>query len=120
MITALHVIAVPLDKPLEAPLFDQEERAAASLAEAKLLATEHGVEVEAVMVRGRGIGVAVVEEAKARDVDLIVMGSSPRWRRQSRFFGPTVEHVLKRAHCEVMVIAYPQGVLEDEAATLAL
>ena len=46
------------------------------------------------MVRGRGIGVAVVEEAKARDADLIVMGSSPRWRRQSRFFGPTVEHVL--------------------------
>jgi APA family basic amino acid/polyamine antiporter len=118
-ITALHVIVVPLDSPLDAPLLDQEERAAASLAEAKLLAEEHGVEVEGVMVRGRGIGAVVVEEAKARDADLIVMGSSPRWRRQSRFFGPTVEHVLKRAHCEVMVIAYPQGVLEDEAATLA-
>jgi basic amino acid/polyamine antiporter, APA family len=119
MITALHVIVVPLDSALDAPLFDHEERAAASLAEAKLLATEHGVTVEGVMVRGRGIGATVVEEARDRGADLIVMGSSPRWRRQSRFFGPTVEYVLKRADCEVMVIAYPQGVLDDEAATLA-
>ena len=42
------------------------------------------------------------------------MGSSPRWRRQSRFFSPTVDYVLRHADCEVMVIAYPQGVLEDE------
>jgi nucleotide-binding universal stress UspA family protein len=42
------------------------------------------------------------------------MGSSPRWRRQSRFFSPTVDYVLRHAPCEVMVIAYPQGLLEAE------
>ena len=47
--------------------------------------------------------------------DLIILGSAPRWRRQSRFFSPTVDYVLRKASCEVMVIAYPQGVLEDEA-----
>jgi APA family basic amino acid/polyamine antiporter len=118
-ITALHVIVVPLSAPVDAPLEEEEERAARSLAEARQLAAEHGVEVEGVIVRARAIGAAVVEEATSRGADLIVMGSSPRWRRQSRFFGPTVEHVLRRANCEVMVIAYPQGVLEDEAATLA-
>jgi len=46
--------------------------------------------------------------------DLIVLGSAPRWRRQSRFFSPTVDYVLRRAPCEVMVVAYPQGVLEEE------
>jgi APA family basic amino acid/polyamine antiporter len=118
-ITALHVVAVPLDRPLDADEFDAEERATASLAEAKLLASEHGVEVSERLARGRSIGAAIVEEADALDADLIVLGSSPRWRRQSRFFSPTVEHVLKRAPCEVMVIAYPQGVLEEEAeATL--
>jgi basic amino acid/polyamine antiporter, APA family len=117
-ITALHVVRVPLDRPLDSPLAEEEDRAARSIADAKELAEEHGVEVEGEVVRARGIGAAVVDEAEKRDVDLIVMGSSPRWRRQSRFFGPTVEHVLKRAGCEVMVIAYPQGVLEDEAATL--
>jgi basic amino acid/polyamine antiporter, APA family len=53
-----------------------------------------------------------VEEAKARDVDLIVVGSSPRWRRQSRFFSPTVDFVLRRAPCEVLVVAFPEGVFE--------
>jgi APA family basic amino acid/polyamine antiporter len=115
-ITALHVVRVPLDKPLDAELFDEEERAESSLAEARILASEHGVEVEGVIVRGRAIGQAVVEEAETRGVDLIIMGSSPRWRRQSRFFSPTVDFVLRKAPCEVMVIVYPQGVLEDEEA----
>jgi nucleotide-binding universal stress UspA family protein len=91
-----------------------EERGETSIAEAKLLATEHGVDVEGVVVRGRAIGRAVVEEARARGVDLIMMGSSSRWRRRSGLFGPTVEYVLKNAPCEVMVIAFPSGVLEEE------
>jgi APA family basic amino acid/polyamine antiporter len=113
-VSALHVITVPLDKPLDDPMIEAEERAEASLAEAKLLAAEHGVTVEGKIVRARSIGEAIVEEAKKEGVDLIVMGSAPRWRRQSRFFSPTVDYVLRNAPCEVMVIAYPQGVLEEE------
>jgi len=117
-VSALHVIAVPLDKPLEADMVEAEERAEASLAEAELLAAEHGVTVEGKVVRSRSIGEAIVEEARKEGVDLIVMGSSPRWRRQSRFFSPTVDYVLRHAPCEVMVIAYPQGVLEEEAISV--
>lgn len=113
-IIALHVVRVPLDQPLEAQLVDAEERAEASLAEAKLLAAELDVTVDGVIARARAIGEAVVEAAREQDADLIVMGSSPRWRRQSRFFSPTVDYVLRHADCEVMVIAYPQGVLEEE------
>jgi nucleotide-binding universal stress UspA family protein len=114
VITALHVVRVPLDKPLDAELVEAEERAEASLAEAKLLAAELGVTVEGVLVRARAIGEAIVDVAVEQNADLIVMGSSPRWRRQSRFFSPTVDHALRHAPCEVMVIAYPQGVLEEE------
>jgi basic amino acid/polyamine antiporter, APA family len=113
-VSALHVIAVPMDRQLEADMIEAEERAEASLAEAKLLAAEHEVTVEGKIVRARSIGEAIVEEARLEGVDLIVMGSSPRWRRQSRFFSPTVDYVLRHAPCEVMVIAYPQGVLEEE------
>jgi nucleotide-binding universal stress UspA family protein len=113
-ITALHVVRVPLDKPMDAELTEAEERAGASLAEARLLAGELGVEVEGLIVRERAIGEAIVDVAAEQSVDVIVMGSSPRWRRQSRFFSPTVDHVLRHAPCEVMVIAYPEGVLEDE------
>ncbi len=110
----IHVVRVPLDQAFDAELLDAEEQAEASLAEAKLLAAEQGIEIQVEIVRARAIGEAIVSEAGAHDVDLIVLGSAPRWRRQSRFFSPTVDFVLRKAPCEVLVIAYPQGVLDEE------
>ena len=115
-VEALHVIRVPLELPLDASLGEADERAAASLEEAKALGADHGVQVNGTTVRARAIGEAIVEQARERGVDLIVLGSSPRWRRQSRFFSPTVEYVLRKAPCEVLVVAFPQGVVEEEAA----
>jgi APA family basic amino acid/polyamine antiporter len=110
---ALYAILVPLEYALDAPLHDLEEQAAESLAEAVLLGEEHEVHVEPLTVRARSIGKAIVEQAVESDADLIVLGSSPRWRRQSAFFSPTVDYVLRTAPCEVLVVAFPQGVLED-------
>ena len=115
-VEALHVILVPLEQPLDADRFDDEERAAASLAEAAALGADNGVKVEGRTVRARSIGEAIVEAAREEDIDLIVLGSSPRWRRQSRFFSPTVDHVLRRADAEVLIVAFPQGVLEEAQA----
>jgi basic amino acid/polyamine antiporter, APA family len=111
---ALHVVRVPMERALTDELADEEESAGAALAEAQLLGADHGVEVKGETVRARSIGEAIVTQAKELGVDLIVLGSAPRWRRQSRFFSPTVEYVLKRAPCEVLVVAFPQGVLEQE------
>jgi APA family basic amino acid/polyamine antiporter len=113
-VEALHVIRVPLDRPLDAELEVEEERAVASLAEARLLGADHGVQVRGETVRARSIGDAIVGEAKRRGADLIVLGSAPRWRRQSRFFSPTVEYVLRKAPCEVLVVAFPEGVMEED------
>jgi basic amino acid/polyamine antiporter, APA family len=119
-VEALYVIRVPLDLPLEAELADKEEAAAASLAEARILGADHGVEVEGETVRARSIGDAIVSEARQRGSDLIVVGSAPRWRRQSRFFSPTVEFVLRKAPCEVLVVAFPEGVMEEDGLEPAL
>jgi APA family basic amino acid/polyamine antiporter len=118
-VEALHVIRVPLELPLDAELVDEEERAEASLAEARLLGADHGVNVEGRTVRARSIGQAIVQEAQERGADLIVLGSSPRWRRQSRFFSPTVEYVLKKAPSEVLIVAFPQGVLEEDGGSVS-
>ena len=112
-VVALHVIRVPLDQPLDAELFDQEERAAASLSEAAALGADQGVVVEGRSIRARSIGEAIVRAAEETGADLIVLGSAPRWRRQSRFFSPTVDYVLRKAPAEVLVVAFPQGVLEE-------
>jgi basic amino acid/polyamine antiporter, APA family len=113
-VEALYVIRVPLDQALEAELDEQEEAAAASLAEARLLGADNGVDVQVETVRARSIGDAIVDEARRRGNDLIVVGSAPRWRRQSRFFSPTVEYVLRKAPCEVLVVAFPEGVMEED------
>jgi APA family basic amino acid/polyamine antiporter len=115
-VQALHVIRVPLEQPLEGEMVEEEERAEASLAEAKLLGAEHDVIVEGVTIRARAIGHAIVARAGDVGADLIVLGSAPRWRRQSRFFSPTVDYVLRRAPCEVLIVAFPQTVMDEELA----
>ncbi len=117
-IEALFVVRVPRAFPLEGPLpEDVAQRADSSLAEARALGEDNSVEVVTETVRARSIGHAIVDEAGRRGVDLIVLGSSPRWRRQSRFFSPTVDHVLRHAPCEVLVVAFPEGVFEDAEAS---
>lgn len=112
-VEAVFVVRVPREFPLEGELpADVRERAEASLAEARALGEEEGVEVVAHTIVARSIGHAIVAEAREHGADLIVLGSSPRWRRQSRFFSPTVDHVLRHAPCEVLVVAFPDGTFE--------
>ena len=115
-VEALYVVAVPLDRPMDAEMPDADAQASASLDEAQALGEELGVEVSAVTIRSRAIGRAIVDRARETEADVIVLGSSPRWRRQSRFFSPTVDFVLRQAPCEVLIVAFPQNVLDEEAA----
>jgi APA family basic amino acid/polyamine antiporter len=115
-VEALHVIRVPLELPLDAQLYDLDERAEAALSEAHLLGAEHNVKVVGATVRGRAIGEAIVSHARETGADLIVLGSAPRWRRQSRFFSPTVDFVLRKSPAEVLIVAFPQRVMDEELA----
>jgi CIC family chloride channel protein len=113
-VLAITVVRVPRRFPLEGELPpDVAAKVDASLEEARGLGEDHDVRVETGVVRARSIGHAIVEEARSRDADLVVLGSSPRWRRQSRFFSPTVDFVLRNAPCEVLVVAFPEGVFEE-------
>jgi APA family basic amino acid/polyamine antiporter len=113
-IEAITVVRVPRKFALEGELpKDVAARVDASLEEARALGADHGVEVHGDVVRARSIGHAIVDEAERRNVDLIVLGSAPQCRRQSRFFSPTVDFVLRNAHCEVLVVAFPDGVFEE-------
>jgi nucleotide-binding universal stress UspA family protein len=116
VVEALHVVLVPLDQTIDAPMSEAQDRAEASLDEARALGDELGVELESVTVRARAIGRAIVDRAREGNADLIVLGSSPRWRRMSRFFSPTVDFVLRQAPCEVLIVAFPQSVLDEELA----
>ena len=114
-VRVLHVVRVPLSLSLDCVSDEEDEaRALEAVEDAREIAEEHGVEVEARVVRARSLSEAIVAEAVAVDADVILMGSAPRWRDQSRFFSPTVDEVLRHAACEVMVVTYPEGVLSDD------
>ena len=113
---ALHVIRVPLDHQIEARLPTQEEQAAASIAEAVRLGERSGVQVVGETVHARSIGEAIVRASADSEADLIVLGSSPRWRRGTRLLSPSVEYVLRRAQEEVLVIKFPRSALPSSAA----
>ena len=115
-VEAMTVIAVPMDFALDEPMLEEEALAEASLAEAVTLGEENGVVVQTSTIRARAIGRAITDRARELGVDLIVVGSSPRWRRHSRFWSPTVDYVLRQAPCEVLVVAFPQQALDEELA----
>jgi nucleotide-binding universal stress UspA family protein len=113
-VQAITVVRVPRRFPLEGDLPPEiGARVDATLEEARGLGEDHDVPVQTDVVRARSIGHAIVEQARARGADLVVLGSSSRWRRQSRFFSPTVDFVLREAPCEVLVVAFPEGVFEE-------
>ena len=118
-VEALFVIRVPLELRFDAPLPELEEQAAASLAEAAALGADHAVEVVGRAVRARSIGEAIVQAVAESGADLVVLGSSPRWRRQDRFFSPTVDYVLRKAPAEVLIVAFPPGALDEGRTTAA-
>jgi nucleotide-binding universal stress UspA family protein len=108
-VTAVSVVEVPVELPLDAHMFDAEDELKPVLAEASAIAELYGVSVEARTLRGRSAGEAIVQEAKRARSEIIVL-SAPRKQRASRrapVFGSTVDYVLKHAPCRVMVAAAP-------------
>ena len=105
-ITAVVVVEVPAELPLEAHMLDEERAAKLALEEARAIGYSRGVGVRTQTLRARLAGEAIVEEAKRSQTDLVVL-RAPRSGRRWRMFGRTVDYVLKHAPCRVMVAAPP-------------
>jgi nucleotide-binding universal stress UspA family protein len=105
-ILCVSVVEVPSQLPLDAHMVEEETRAHNLLERAAAMADLCGVSVTRRIVRGREAARAILDQAAGNDTEIIVIGA-PRKRRTSKgaaALGPTVEHVLKRATCRVMVI----------------
>jgi basic amino acid/polyamine antiporter, APA family len=108
-IAVLHVLEMPLEVAVDARLGDAEEEAADELLDdAEALVERYGVPVYTRLVRARTAGSAIVEEARGRNAELIVLGASRRARATAgrrAVFGRTVDYVLKNSPTRVMVAA---------------
>jgi APA family basic amino acid/polyamine antiporter len=101
-IVALHVLEIPLARSLQSSVGALEDRAGELLDDAQALLEEYGVRVVTRLVRARSAARAIVDEAVARNAELIVVGA-PRSRR--RVLSRTAERVLKLSPVRVLVTA---------------
>jgi APA family basic amino acid/polyamine antiporter len=122
VIEAVYVTEVPMALPLDARLPpDEVERARKALARAKQIGEEYeGVEVATTAVRGRRVGSTIVERARRRKVEAIVIGAEPPSPikgggllggvgSRPRELGEVTAYVLAKAPCRVVVTAPPDG-----------
>jgi nucleotide-binding universal stress UspA family protein len=103
VITAVAVVEVPAVLPLDAHMKPEERTAHLLLERHAAIADTYGVGVSPRLVRHRDAGIAIVKQAELQKTELIVIGA-PRRRHADPVFGSTVEHVLKRASCRVLLI----------------
>jgi APA family basic amino acid/polyamine antiporter len=122
-IEAIWVFEVPMSLPLDARLPDaQIERARAALRRAKAVGEEYaGVNVATATVRARRAGTAIVDEARRRGVEAIVLAAEEPTRirggallgglgggRNESFVGDITRYVVTKAPCRVILTAPPE------------
>jgi len=111
-------LTVPIDSPLPKGLKEQGDKA---LERAREVGDEYeNVEVTTNMVRARSTGAGIVQEARDKGAEVIVMGGEPPTRIRGGAIlggiggarpdeiGEVTEYVLKRAPCRVLLTAPPE------------
>jgi nucleotide-binding universal stress UspA family protein len=108
-ITCVSVVEVPPLLPLDAHMLDEETRAHRLLDRARAIADSYGLAFSPRVVRGREAARAILDQATASEVELIVIGAPRKAgaKKGAAALGTTVEHVLRRATCRIMVIEAP-------------
>jgi nucleotide-binding universal stress UspA family protein len=112
-ITAVAVVEVPSVLPLASHMLQEDADAKLLLRRAEAFGESYGIRVIGRVARGREAGAAIVEEVIARNVELVVIGAR---RGRRRTFGRTVETVLRRSPCRVLVIAPPAATVSARTA----
>lgn len=107
---AVHVVELDWTQPLDADVAERSEEAQRVLDAAEGIAESLHMKMESVLVQARDLGAAIVDEACARDADLLILGLSYRTRFGGDFaIGRAVPYALKNAPCAVWVVREPMG-----------
>jgi APA family basic amino acid/polyamine antiporter len=118
-IEAVWIFVIPMSLPLDARLPEEQvKHARQALARAKAVGEEYGgVSVATATVRTRRVGYAIVEEARRRGVEAIVLGAEEPSRIRGgaglggrggpleNFVGEITKYVISKAACRVIVTA---------------
>lgn len=102
----VHVIEVRWNLPLDAVLEAELDRGDELLASAARIASQAGGELETELLQAREAAAAIIDTAREREADLILIGMPYRKRLGRTYVSRTVEDVYLGAPCAVL--AYRQ------------
>jgi nucleotide-binding universal stress UspA family protein len=105
-ILGVHVIEVRWNLPLDAVLEPELDRGEELLAAAARIAEQAGGHVQTELLQAREAAAAIVDTARERGADLVLIGMPYRKRLGRTYVSRTVEEVYLGAPCAVL--AYRQ------------
>lgn len=109
-LVAVHVVELDWTQPLDADVAERSEDAQRVLDAAEGIAETFHYKLESVLVQARDVGAAIVDEAAARDADLLILGLPYRTKFGGEFaIGRAVPYAFKNAPCAVWVVREPMG-----------
>jgi nucleotide-binding universal stress UspA family protein len=102
----VHVIEVKWNLALDAVLEPELDRGEELLQAASQIAAQAGGELETELLQAREAAAAIIDTARERQVDLILVGMPYRRRLGRTYVSRTVQDIYLGAHCAVL--AYRQ------------
>lgn len=105
-IIAVHVIEVRWNLPLDAVLEAELDHGEEVLGAAAKIAEQAGQKIETELLQARDAAAAIIDTARERKADLILLGMPYRTRLGRVYVGKTVQNVYVGAPCAVL--AYRQ------------
>jgi APA family basic amino acid/polyamine antiporter len=111
-VLGVNVVEVPLSLPLDAPIEGAEQCSMELLQLTAMFSRDYGVPVDFMPVRSRAISGEIARIAREADAGLILVGAVPHIGEhagRAQVFSETIENLLRRAHCRVIVTSFPPG-----------
>jgi APA family basic amino acid/polyamine antiporter len=111
-VLGVNVVEVPLALSLDAPIPGTNECEAGLGAMSEMFSRDYGVPVDFMALRSRAISSELARVAREQDVGLILIGAVPHIGAsagRAQVFSETIENLLRRAHCRVIVTSFPPG-----------
>jgi len=106
-IWAVYVITIKRTLPLDAEIDSEIKKAEGILEQMEVVAEEVDCEIDTDILQAREAGLAIVDEAVERGVELIVMGVIYGTHFGQFSLGNVVPYVLKNAPCRVILYHQP-------------
>jgi len=111
------VIEIPFTLSLNAPMEKAEKLAQGILARAAEIVEHHGLPVRTKVERARQKGEGIARLARDEDADLIVLATPKQRAFRPRLPDRTIEILLHRAPCEVIIDSVPEKTEAENLST---